>query len=476
MIDHSVPAGGPKAQDSSPPKAPSLAFRLGLSVFAILSLVAAITIFAAYRYGWQAANEAYDRLLMGAALQISERVSVNDGIVSVDLPVSAFELLALARSDRVFYRIVDPAGATVSGYAELPLPDIPPVSGAAVYEARFGGETVRIAAVRRQLAERGLSGPSLVLVAHTMVERGILAFDIMAKAIAVTLVASIAILLLALLAMRYALSPLARIEQALLRRDPNDLSPLDVAAPRELETMIGAINRFMGRLNRRVSAMQSFVADAAHQMRTPITALRAQTEIALSERDPERLRKIQQRILARAIGVSRLTDQLLSQALITHRADAQPFELIDLRVVAVETDKELRTMFGADGIDVRLDLPEEELLVSGDLFSLREAVKNLVSNALTHGRAPVTLTVQPETAEICAIAVIDCGAGIPANQRHLIGQRFNKSESQVGSAGLGLAIVSEVVSSHGGTLDLQTLPDGRFKMAIHLVRARRLAS
>lgn len=443
----------------------SIAFRLAVSLTILLAIAAAATIFASYRYGRTAADGAFDRLLTGAALQITERISVVDGQPVVDIPLSAFELLSLARDDRIFYRVVGPHGRTLTGYEDFPLPTRA-MTGETLYDTVYDGVPVRAVMLQRQLAERSLSGTVDVVVAHTTLAREALAREIATPAVAGIALASIVVLALALIAMHFALRPLKRIERAILSRDPLDLTPFKMKIPREVDTLVGAINRFMGRLDRRVKGIQDFVADAAHQMRTPITALRAQTELAMEETDPERLRLLQKRILSRAVGISRLTDQLLSRALITHRADAAPLERLDLRRVAVETDREIRSG-GLPRVDrLVLDLPEEPVMVLGDLFSLREAAKNLVNNAFSHGVAPVTLSVSSQSDATCLLAVTDRGPG-PALDLREIGVRFMRNENRPESAGLGLAIVREVALLHNGRLAAQSGSEG-FRIGIAL--------
>ena len=195
-------------------------------------LAASAALWSAWNYGIQAANEAYDRLLTGASLQIAERVSVADGEVLVDLPSSAFELLSLARNDRVFYRVIGTDGETLTGYPDLPLPSDVGAAGQSAYEATYSGETVRAVMTTRPIAERGMSGNVSVVVAHTVQARIALARDIATKAAILVGVAALAIVLLAWFAVRYALAPLTRVERALLSRDPNDLSPFDIETPR----------------------------------------------------------------------------------------------------------------------------------------------------------------------------------------------------------------------------------------------------
>lgn len=447
---------------------PSIALRLTLAVAAILLLAASVALWSAWRYGIQAANEAYDRLLTGASLQIAERVAVVDGEVLVDLPSSAFELLSLARNDRVFYRVVGPDGGTVTGYPDLPLPQEPGDVDPVVYETTYSGEPVRAVVTVRPIAERGMSGNVSVVVAHTLQARIALARDIAFKAAILVGAAAVAIVLLAWFAVRYALAPLTRVERALLSRDPNDLSPFDIETPREIETVVEAINRFTRRLDRRVTAVQSFVADAAHQLRTPITAIRAQAQLAAGEESPDRLKRINRRILDRSVAVSRLADQLLSHAMVTHRSDSEPREVVDLRRVAIEAELETRRFADRDADLPLLDLPEEPVNVAGDRFSLREAVKNLANNALEHGIPPVAIRVSAGDGR-ARIAVVDHGDGIPPAERASAGTRFrrNRAASSRG-ASLGLAIAHEVAVSHGGELQLHDLPGGGFEVALSL--------
>lgn len=439
---------------------PSLTFRLAVTVTLILALAASGALYLSFEYGRQAADNAYDRLLTGASLQIAERVSVANGRILADIPSSAFELLALARSDRIFYRIIGPDGKTLTGYDDLPLPAKPSGAETQLYTTAYSGEKVRAALTLRQIAERDISGPVRIIVAQTVLERSALAGDIAFKAAILIGAAALAIVVLALFAVRYALSPLTRVERALLSREPNDLSPFEIETPRELETIVEAINRFTGRLDRRISSVQAFVADAAHQLRTPITAIHAQAQLAAGEQAPEKLRRISRRILDRSVAVSRLADQLLSQAMVTHRGEAAKREPVDLRRVAMEAEEETRRMNDPGGHDIALELPEDPVMVAGDRFSLREAVKNLVTNAQDHGAPPIAIHVGSEGAR-ALISVADCGTGIPAALRNTIGTRFADDGVRRGrGAGLGLAIASEVAGSHGGELKLEDLPSG----------------
>lgn len=445
----------------------SIAWRLTLLLTLLLTIAAAGTAVAAFSYGQTAATRAFDRLLTGAALQIAERITVEEGETVIDIPLSAFGLLSLASEDRIFYRIVGLSGETITGDESFPLPAITNDNRSPLlYDTVFSGETVRAIWMQRFLAERSVQGPVTVVLAQTLRARSELADEIVTRAVIGVVAAGGVTLALALLAMHLALRPLRQVERAILARDPKDLTPFSTTTPREIEALVAAINRFMARLDKRVGAMQDFVADAAHQMRTPITALRAQTELAIEEEDPRRLRVLQRRIRDRAIGVSRLTDQLLSHALVTHRADSAILELIDLRRVAVEAEREARRTGGATGIE--LDLPADPVMVTGDAFSLREAARNLITNALAHGTPPVALRVSVTQDGKALIAAYDRGPGMNTDQLARIGQRFARDASNSQSAGLGLAIVAEVAEFHHGSIRTATGSDGGFEVGIEL--------
>lgn len=444
----------------------SITRRLAAMIAAILIAGGIGVTMAALAYGWRAADQAYDKLLAGAAFDISRSMSIVAGAVVVDLPLSSFELLALAPEDRVAYRVIGPDGDTITGYEGVPEP--PEAVGDAVYyTAGFAGEPMRLVAVRRLFVERSFVGEVVVVVGHTLRARTALAWDIARNALWIAAAAGLALVALTVFAVRSALRPLRQIEDALSRRSPDDLSPLDVTPPAEVRAMVAAIDRFMGRLSRRVAVMQNLIADATHQLRTPMAALRAQAELAGDEPDPERLRAISERIRKRATSLSRLTDQLLNQALIIHRSDAAPQRPVDLRLVAIRVSEE----FDRDAFDraqeLRLDLPEEPVMVLGDELSLVEAVKNLVNNGFRYGRPPVTLTVTAERRG--SIAVTDLGPGLAEADWADSGRRFaRRAGSAPDSAGLGLAIVNAVAEAHGGKLVFSRVAAGGFRAALEV--------
>lgn len=434
----------------------SLTQRLALSVALVLLAGGTAVALAAFAYGRQAAQQAYDRLLIGAADQIAGSVSVRDGAVSVDIPASAFELLSLAPDDRILYAVFDPDGRLVTGYPDVAIPAARFASG------EFAGEPVRLTRVSRPFSERDFAGEVDVVVGQTTRAREALAHEITRSALLVVGLLGLAMAGLAAFAIRSALAPLRRIERGLAARDSRDLTPLDVAVPPEIERLVATINGFIARQARQFEIMRNLIADASHQLRTPVAAMRAQAELAADEPDPARQRGIIARIHDRAVGLSRLTDQLLNHALVIHRADAVPHAAVDLRTVAIAIVE------ATDAEDLRLDLPEDPVICRGDALSLREAGKNLVNNALRHGEPPVTLEVRAEGGR-AELAVRDRGPGMPEALWEGAAARFDRTGAVTPrSAGIGLAIVAAVASAHGGELRFGRNAAGDFEAALVL--------
>ena len=443
----------------------SLAARLARSVTLVLGIGGALVAAAAFSYGRQAARQAFDQLLIGAADQIAGSISVRDGRVVVDIPASAFDLLSLAPEDRMVYAVRDPEGRLITGYDGVPRPSGRFATG------DLGGEPARLIRVERAFAERDYAGTVEVIVGQTTRARDALARAITRRALLSVGLLGVLMAGLAAFAIRSALEPLRRVEAGLAAREPRDLTPLDVAVPREIGQLVGTINRFMGRQARQFEILRDLIADAAHQLRTPVAAIRAQAELAADEGDPERQRAMVARIHARAVGLGQLTDQLLSHALVIHRADVAPHATLDLRAIAIRVVEEIDT-----DADLRLDLAEDPVPCRGDALSLAEATKNLVVNALRHGATPVTIAAL-RAGDRAVLAVRDLGPGMPEDLWTGANGRFGRAGPVTPtSAGIGLAIVSSVAAAHGGTLRFGRAPCGAFEAAIAFPAAAEEAS
>lgn len=444
----------------------SLTARVALGIALLLMIGGVIVSIAAFAYGREAARSAYDRLLLGAANNIAAAITIQDGEPLIELPVSAFELLAFAPDDRIGYRIIGPDGRTLTGYDQIELPEGRREIRNGFFDGSFFGEDARFAVVTRRFAERTMNGAVKVVVGQTLRARNAMAYDITTKALYVLAASGLAMVLLAVVVVRSVLKPLEDIAGGLAARDPHDLTPMDTSVPRETAVMISALNGFMARLDRQMNSMRHLISDTAHQLRTPVAALRAQADLFAGEADTGRRDRIVERIQDRSASLGRLLDQMLSQALVIHRGDSARREKVDLRDVALDVFEEGDHRVLNPEADVQLELGDQPVLVLADEPSLKEALKNLLNNALKYGGSPVRVGASQRdgTAEIW---VEDGGVGPAETMLADLGSRFNKGQfSRQSSSGLGLAIAHAVADSFGGRLLLERLPDGGFRAAL----------
>ncbi len=443
----------------------SLTARLVAGFAALLAVVAVLLAFAALAYGRAAARDAFDRLLVGAANDIAQSISIIDGRPVVDLPVSAFELLGLAADDRIAYQLRGPDGAVLTGYENLPLPQSP-AGDQVLYDASFTGAPARFIQVTRRFAERSFSGSVYVVVGQTSMARNQLAYSITRNALGGLALGGLAMLVLAVFVVRRALHPLDELARRLGQRDPQDLTPLDAAVPREVYGAVLAMNGFMARLERQIRTMKRLISDSAHQLRTPVAALRAQADLAVHEDDATRQIALVGRFHAGTVRLSRLLDQMLSRAMVIHRGSTARREMLDLRDVALDLFEEESLRLIAPEAEMRLKIGESPILVEADLLSLEEAAKNLVGNALSHGQPPVTIGAGATDGE-AMLWIEDAGPGPAPEVRSHIGERFNMGSAATGSSGLGMSIAAAVAEAYGGRLAMETRAEG-FRISIIL--------
>ncbi len=453
----------------SAPRAPrTLLSRVMFGVLSLLALGGVVVAIASFAYGRSAARQAFDPLLVGAAQDIAESISIFDGAPLIELPVSAFGLLSLAPDDRIFYAVHAPDGTLLTGYEGIVLRDASQrdPTRPVFFDDQMQNDPARFVTVPRRFAERAYSGQVYVTVGQTLRARRAMALDLTTRALVVTAIGGIALIISAFLVIRSAMRPLDVLTQELLRRDPYDLTPMRTHGPAEVNVMVQAMNRFMSRLDRQVGAMKHLISDTAHQLRTPVAAIRAQAELALEDdtlRRPQRL----ERLIWRTRSLGTLLDQMLSRALVIHRTENAAPTPVDLRDIALTVLESRDHEVLAPGTDVQLQIEEAEVIVLADEISLGEAVKNMLANALRHGVAPVVIGVSTQ-GDMAEIWVQDTGPGPAADVRRTIGQRFERSAASKGnSAGLGLSIVRAVAEAFGGGMEMENSEAG-FRVTLRL--------
>ena len=475
----------------SPPAATSLRRTLLRRLAAPLSLLALMSGLIAYWLAWQYTQHVVDRSLADLATAISRQIQ----IAGADAPTTVPPLAQAMFSDPVehlVYRISN--GETeIAGDRNLPLhgTNVRRMHYAYVFETMYEGVSMRVAQVRVPQPD---GNPIVVEVGQPVHHR----FRIAAE----FLVAIMMPLLLLLLAgwvivwrvVNQQLNPLTALADSLNRQTHTSLEPVDETyVPVEIRPLTGALNALLGRLKSALEAQRKFIADAAHQLRTPLTAVKLHAEQAVIAREPQKVNDAVRELRAAADRAVRLSNQLLSLARAEPGEQAARFVDIDMATLAFETGAEWVPRALASHVDLgfqRLDDPENDtpLMVRGNPVLLHEVIANLLDNALKYlpparvdgGRITVTVTqVVADGMPMAEIVVEDNGRGVPATQQADLFKRFfrgdGQSESGVDSgAGLGLAIVHDIMTLHRGSVHYEDAPEGgaRFIVRVPLVNRR----
>ncbi|CAN7661311.1 sensor histidine kinase N-terminal domain-containing protein [Variovorax paradoxus] len=420
---------------------------------------------AAYWNSLRFSNLAYDRALYEIGREIVLHVKLDGLQPRLDLSEAAGNILLLDQDDLLFYRVASEDGKALGGDEEMP----PPRPGDPA-SPRFYRDTVRGEPVRMLVASMPIGGnpeaPMVqVQVAETLHKRTHLAWEMLANVVVPQLLLIVMATAVVWFGISRGLEPLQRLRRAVSDRSHLDLSPIDIHdVPGEVRPLVDEVNELMARLGRTFDFQNRFVADAAHQLKTPVSGLKAQIELALRESDPERVRHSLAQLYISADRLSRLVRQLLSLARNEPGAlDAMQLQPLDLNAYALEVSMDWVPQALKRDIDLGFEGAEHPLVINADRDRLRELINNLIDNAVRYSQAGGRVTVQvgQSDSDQCRLAISDDGPSVPVEERARIFERFHRLlGTQEDGSGLGLAIVSEIATLHGARITLEEDIDG----------------
>lgn len=441
--------------------APSLRARLLRVLLLPVAVLLGLGTTAAFVVALDAASDAYDQALVNIALALGERVHRSDGRYAFDLPGAAERALRTDQFDTIYYSVRAPDGTPLAGESELPRAPLAsvPEDGVAAYDGHFRNVKVRVVAV--SIPCDGLI--CTVYVAETVRKRAQLVRNIVLSSLLPALLVTLLMLALVWFGVKRGLAPLELLSKEIRMRSARDLRPIDVShAPDEARPLVLGINQLLDRVTQASQIQQRFLADAAHQLRTPLAGLQAHTEVALAQQPVGPVRDKLEQVHGAAVRTARLASQLLALA----RADPgalrrDALAAVDLRrLIEGEADEWVHRALAKD-IDFGFEL--EPAIVVGDGFLLRECIANLVDNALEHTPRGGHVTVRSgRAADRACLEVEDSGPGIPPLEREQVFERFYRLPGATGSgSGLGLAIVREIAIAHAASIEVGDASEGR---------------
>jgi len=442
----------------------------------ILPLVGlvALNAWSLYHDALDAADVAYDRSLLSSTRALAERVTVRDSKVVANVPYVALDSFETDTLGRIYYKVTGLEGETVSGYDDLPaVPANVPRSDlypalVRFYHADYNGEPVRIAALLQPVYDDTMRGIALIQVGETLDARQALSRRILFSTLLRQALLVLAVATLVWFAVRLVLRPLMRLKHAVETRPLSDLSDIDGAlVHKEVRPLVAAMNGAMARMQGLVASQRRFIADASHQLRTPLAVLKTQAELALRENDPQAMRAIVQSIAGTTDAAIHLANRLLTLARIEHGNGNAQMAPVSLAGLAGQVGLELAVPAVAKHIDLALEAEEgADTTVDGQELLLHEMVSNLVDNAIRYTpRGGHVLVRVGRHAGSVLLEVADSGPGIGAGDADKVFMPFYRAqatlEANPGGTGLGLAIVRDIAVMHGATLALGTGAGGR---------------
>ena len=441
-----------------------------------------ISAIAGYYLASQYTNLAYDKSLYRTALALADQVSLEALGAQVNLPQVAKDLLEFDEDDDVYFRILGPRGDLIPSHNDLPLPKTyPKADQTQYYYATLNSEKLRVVIYTLPISPETAASTSqnsvYIMVGETLTKRAEMANEILFSMLIPQLIIIVLVSGLLFFGIKRGLHPLDNLKTDLSERNLNDLSPIDNSkVPTELRPLLNAFNDLLARVSGGISKEQRFIADAAHQLKTPLAGLKTQAELALREKNPEKIAHALGQINQASGNLSHMINQLLVLS------KAEPDSATYLTFAPVDLCQLAQTVTGdwvATALQKNIDLGFESTgllagnktaLVDGNALLLRELMNNLIDNAIRYTPASGRITVGIRQENKTTIFYVqDNGIGLAVENQALVFERFYRVlGTQQEGCGLGLTIVQEIAERHGATVSVSS--EGEGKGTLFLVR------
>lgn len=436
----------------------SLRQRLILTLLTPMIAILAISSFLDYRLARQTVNEAHDQALIDNVLDLEAHIKSHDTSVEIDLSEETEAMLRSNAPDTLYFSVTDPSGKLIAGDSNLPAFPLPAEGKISLLDGTHLGLPVRVATHRLTAGGNEFA----IVVLETTEKRKAANLRILTAMIIPNLAVVLATLLTIILGVRQGLLPLQVVENDIAARSANDLHEIELAGtPAEIRPMLRRLNELFSLLRESVDIQQRFIADAAHQLRTPLAGLQTQIDLATAEgafsQSSDRLQAIEEA----TTRIGHLLTQLLSYA----RAETSDPVRDGVEPVALDRLVENSASIFLDAAllkDIDLGFEIAPATVPGYPWMLQEALSNLIDNAIRYTPTGGIITVRCGVEDSQAfIEVEDSGPGIPEDQRKRVFERFYRIPGSPGNGcGLGFPIVSEIAQLHGATVELGTARQG----------------
>ena len=432
-----------------------------------LALLVPATAFFFYRLALAPALDSLDHALDGTALALERLVRLQDGVLTLMVSPELDSALRADRYDEVHWVALGPGGRVLGGDRELAAIGGPPSAvDWRFFDAIYDRQPVRVALHSWACVPATPSQPAGLCearVSETLNKRHGVAQQVLAAAASAMLMEALVLAAMGWIAIVRSLRPVESLSKDIKQRSPEHLGPVDRPdIPREVAPLVSALNDLFARVVTASAAEKAFIADAAHQLRTPLTVLRTETELALLEAHPPQLEGLLRRLHIATTRAARLANQLLSQARAEHERHNSSMERFDLKQIATEAAEEWVARSVDAGVDLGFEL--ESARLEGHGFLLREMLANLLDNAINYAGHGARVTIRTGAADDAPLRAMleveDNGPGIAPQDRERAFERFQRGNAGGTGSGLGLSIVRDIAGHHGAHAELLDGPGG----------------
>jgi two-component system sensor histidine kinase TctE len=406
------------------------------------------------------AKKEFDHQLGDFAIAMASFLKVDGNSFHFNMTDETEHLLRTDQLDKEFFLILTPDGKRLAGDAALNTPEGKITAGEMHYvDRKINKRLLRMVVYGVACGEN----PCQVRMAETLIKRNKVHSQALITTLLSILVLGLTTTVVMLVAVRHGLKPLRDLRTQLADRPLDDLRPIALPhASSELQPLISTLNQLFKRQANATILQNTFLADAAHQLRTPLTALQTESELALLEPHPESLHLTLERLHQSASRAAKLANQLLVNARTDQDGQRMAeFTRINLKDIGIDAANEWSSRAYAAGVDLGFQL--EKAYINGQALLLQELLSNLIHNAIEHAGENTQVTVKTyASGSISILEVEDNGPGINEHERQKVLQRFFRGRLAKGfGSGLGLAIANDIARIHKATITLTTPDNGK---------------
>ncbi|WP_300037480.1 sensor histidine kinase [uncultured Roseobacter sp.] len=448
----------------------SISLRVRLTAIILLPLMTLAVLAGLWQLGnaRRTAAEVFDRGLLSAALAVANDVAISEGDA---LSPRTSDILESTSGGPVFYHVYAPDGVIVAGYATPPVgipTDRSEAARPAYFNAMYLGRSVSGVRVQNRTEIDGFAGIFTTTVWQDSALRAAFVRDLVMRSFIAISTLILSLGLIVWFGVRLGLRPLLDLENAIGARSGSDLSPIRRAVPTEVGGIVATLNRLLGQVSQTMAAQSEFIGNAAHQLRNPIAGVLSLAEAVVAASDKRQATARAGDLLEATRHLADLSQKLLMLERAESLTPQAAFEEIDLGAELAGWVEAAKAGM-PPGVTLSWEADKDNPWVTGDVTMLREALSNLVDNALLHAGPDLTtirVSVRREDGQT-VLSVHDNGRGLSEQDLSRAMQRFVQvSETSVN--GLGLSIAEAVAKGHGGEFRLSTSGGGGLTASLHL--------